>query len=243
MSKTLLVQVSVGNTYGYIYNQEAKKAAEIYNNICMPSVQKYCEKYNYDYKLVTDYPYEMDIHYFNKNTKAIDYDYSTGGKNKCSTLIRYLNMDDSNYDNIVSLDNDIWIPDWAEPIPKIDGHHGAVDLGKPWAEFKAAFNVPFGKFINGGVQMVNKVAGKSLHDFVVDKINHKVQPMIHTDQAYMNEWRSYNMPLSYTLDKKWNFMVGCYPRTSDYSKYNFIHYAGANGREIILDDYKNGLFK
>lgn len=241
MLKTLITQTSVGNTYGYIYRPDqsprAADAAALFEKYCIPSVKEYCLKHKYDYKMITEYPTDIDILFFNKSTKGKDYDYSKGGKNKCSTLIRYLNMGLEEYDQIVILDNDIWIPKWAQPLPEINGHHGAPDLGKDW-------NHPhFIKFVNGGVQMVNKQAGKSLRDFVRYKCEHKILPPVHTDQSYMNEWRSKNPAISYMLDKKWNFMVGCYPRTEDYSKYNFIHYAGWDGRSMLVEDVKKGIIK
>ena len=241
MSKTIIIQVSVGNTYGYIYRSDespkAKEASTLFEKHCITSVKRYCEKYNYDYKMITEYPTDIDILFFNKSTKSKDYDYSNGGKNKCSTLIRYLNMDQPDYDNVVILDNDIWIPEWAESLPEINGHHGVTDVGKQW-------NAPhFISFINGGVQMVNRKAGLSLHKFVKDKCIKKVLPSPHTDQAYMNEWRSQYPYLCYMLDKKWNFMVGCYPRTEDYTKYNFIHYAGWDARTILIEDVKKGIIK
>lgn len=244
MSKTLVIQVEVGGVGGYVYrpneSPDALEASKIFDRL-EPSIQRYCHKYDYDHKKITEYPTDIDILFFNKSTKGKDYNYSTGGKNKCSTLIRYLNMYNEQYDRIVCLDNDIWIPEWAQPLPEVLGHAGAPDLGKPWNNLD--FQPPFGKFINGGVQMVNKQAGKSLQEFVRDKCVRRELPKVHTDQYYMNEWRSNNVHLSYVLDKKWNFMVDCYPRTDDYSKYNFIHYAGWKGRSYLLEDYKNGIIK
>ena len=241
MSKSIIIQVSVGNTYGYVYRPDqspmARVAASLFEEHCITSVRRYCEKYNYSYKMITEYPTDVDILFFNKSTKGKDYDYSQGGKNKCSTLIRYLNMHQEEYDNVIVLDNDIWIPEWAEPLPEINGHHGVADIGKNWSA------PHFIKFVNGGVQMVNKQAAKSLQEFVKDKCKRKILPAVHTDQAYMNEWRSLNPTLSFMLNKKWNFMVGCYPRTEDYTKYNFIHYAGWDARSILIEDVKKGIVK
>ena len=246
MQKTLIIQVKVGNTPGYVYRPDqspsALEASKLIEPVLVPTVERYCKKYNYDYKRITEYPEDLDITYFNKSTKPQSYDYSKGGKNKCSTLIRYLNMD-LDYDRIVVLDNDVWIPEWAEELPEVLGHHGAVDLGKDYSAFTNQFNL--NKFINGGVQMVNREAGKSLKKYIKNAIQWKLEPPgnLHTDQAYMNHWRSQNIPISYTLTHKWNFMVDCHKRTKDYRFYNFIHYAGWLGRGIFLDDHKNGIIK
>jgi len=239
--KTLILQVKVGNTFGYVYDPKnspySAKAAETMESVCVPTVKRYCEKHGYDYKMITEYPTDIDIHFFNKNTKDLHHDYSQGGKNKCSTLIRYLNMGLPEYDRIVSLDNDIFIPESAEPLPNVLGHGGVEDRGKKWS-------VPFhDKFINGGVQIVNKVAGESLRNFVRDKCKKQELPPIHTDQAYMNEWRFWNPTMSYTLSPKWNYMVGDYPYTEDYTNMNFVHFAGWKGREYYVRNLQRGVIK
>ena len=38
-------------------------------------------------------------------------------------------------------------------------------------------------------------------------------------------------------------MVGCYPRTEDYTKYNFGHYAGWDARATLIEDVKKGIVK
>jgi len=239
MPKTLIIQVHVGNTHGYVYDSipAAKEAASLFNQICVPSVKKYAEKHGYDYKMITEYPQDIDITYFNRNTKSIDHDYSQGGKNKCSTLIRYLALDQSDYESIVTIDCDVWIPEWAEALPEISGHMGVQDKGKVW-------NIPHhGKFINGGVQMVDAATGKSISKFVRDKVINKVMPPMHTDQAFMNEWRSLNPQSSHVIDEKWNYMVGCHGRRFEYKDVNFVHYAGGAGRGIFLEDLKQGIIK
>ena len=57
----------------------------------IPSVKRYCNKYNYDYKMIIDWPDDYDVKWFNRNES----------KNKATTLIRYLNMDQPEYDRIV----------------------------------------------------------------------------------------------------------------------------------------------
>ncbi len=246
MQKTLIIQVSVGNTLGYVYrpdvSPQAYEASKLMEPYLMPTVRRYCEKYNYDYKFISEYPKDLDITYFNKSSKGEEYDYSKGGKNKCSTLIRYLHMNDD-YDRIVVLDNDIWIPEWAEELPIAEGHYGIEDLGKDYSGFNNQFNLR--KFVNGGVQMVNKSAGKSLYEYIIYAIKNKANPPggLHTDQAYMNHWRSQNIPLTYMLPYKWNYMVDCHERIKDYTKYNFIHYAGWKGRGILIEDFKEGIIK
>ena len=238
---TLIIQVKVGNTTGYAYNNPI---GDICEGVLMPTVQRYCQKYNYGYLLIDEYPKDRDITFFNKSTKSINHDYSQTGKNKCSTLIRYLNMS-RDYDQIVSLDNDIWIPEHAEKLPEIKGHMAAEDKGKSWATFRNAFELPYGKFVNGGVQMVNRHAGNSLYSYISDVVDKKSNPPLdyHSDQSYMNYWRHKNTEMSYVLDSKWNFMVSCEKRKSDYTGVNFVHYAGVSARSLLHEDLKRGVIK
>jgi len=244
--KILILQVAVGNTQGYVYDNP--KVQPLFKKHAMPSVVRYCKKWGYDYKLITEYPLEYDIHYFNNNTKPLDYDYSEGSKNKCATLIRYLHMDQPDYDAVVTLDCDIHIPETASPLPEIKGHMGVEDTGKPWTEYKKAVPLPNDTFINGGVQMVDKETGKMLCDFVKDLVIRKVPPIvIHSDQGYMNKFRSLNPKRSYILHHKWNHMMELhqhdYTSLAPYSGFNFLHYAGARARDLYINDVKRGLLQ
>lgn len=241
--KILIVQVSVGNTQGYAY--DIPEVQPLFKKYAMPSVERYCAKHGYDYKLVTEYPTDYDIHYFNKNTKPLDFDYSQGSKNKCATLIRYLHMD-TEYDAVVTLDCDVYIPDFAEPLPVITGHMGVEDTGKDWGAYKSQVRCPQNKFINGGVQMVDKETGKMLSDFVKDLIVKKTPPIVvHSDQGYMNKFRSLYPERSKVLNHKWNHMMELHPH--DYSSLvpykglNFLHYAGGRARTMFINDVKRGL--
>ena len=248
MQKTLIIQVEVGGTGGYVYNPnvspDAKAASKLFDKLTT-TVERYCKTHGYDYKKITEYPKDLDITYFNYSSKGENYDFSTGGKNKCSTLIRYLNMHDDKYDAIVTLDNDIWIPIWAEPLPEIKGHHGVEDLGKDYSGFNSQFGIPFNKFINGGVQMVNKKAGQSICQYITEAVKNKTRPIgnLHTDQSFMNHWRAQNIHHAYLLPIKWNYMVDCHERTFNYKDYNFVHYAGWKGRTTLIQDYSKGIIE
>ncbi|KKN12334.1 hypothetical protein LCGC14_1017530 [marine sediment metagenome] len=238
--KTLIIQVKVGNTSGYTYSDP--NAPNLFDEHLVPTVKRYCEKYGYEYLNITEYPSDHNCRWFNFNTKPDDYDYSKGGKNKSATLIRYLNMN-KDYDRIVSLDNDIWIPEHAEALPNVIGHHAVKDSGKTWDTFRKQNSLPFDTFVNGGVQMVNREAGTSLYSFIEQVCKLKTPPIngYHSDQGYMNYWRSQHKNLSYVLPDKWNHMVGCVPKPQDYSGVNFVHYAGDATRQHLKDDLKKGI--
>jgi hypothetical protein len=229
---TLIIQVKVGDAAGYDYN---KPMGNLFENVLMPSVRRYCEKNEYDYLLIEEYPKEYDINFFHTlNPK---------NKNKGSTLIRYLNMN-RNYDRIVSLDNDIWIPKHAQRLPEINGHMAVRDIGKSWRESKTP-NLAHGKFVNGGVQMVDRATGLKIHEYFKTVVKEKIPPIndYHSDQSYLNDWRGKNAMFAHLLDKKWNFMVSCHERRNNYNGINFVHYAGAEARDILHDDLANGVLK
>jgi len=244
--KVLVIQVTIG-TAGYLYKDNYAGVSDKFTEFLVPTVKRYCEKYGYDYTMITEEPKDKNIRFFNYDDKPRDYDYSKGGKNKSSTLVRYLNMNQPNYDAVVTLDNDIYIPPWAEPLPKIKGHMGVQDLGKPWDKFTRVHRVPQNKFVNGGVQMVDKETGRKLYDYISYVVDKQIPPIenIHSDQSYMNFFRSQNYDNSYVLDTKWNFMVPFHnlDGISPYRNQNFIHYAGQFARPIFENDRKRGLIE
>ena len=240
--KNLVIQVMIGAP-GYAYNNiETPKEFEDY---CMPSVKRYCEKHGYDYKLITEFPKDHDPRWFNFNTKPDSFNYRQGGKQKGSTLVRYLNMYNENYDNVISLDCDIYIPEIAEPLPEIKGHVGVQDLGKGWETFRSSYELPEDTFVNGGVQMVNKEAGKMIYDFMVHVVDNQIMPPLgyKSDQSYMNYWRSENHDKAFLLGTEWNYMPGPWYKTIDVNNKNFIHYAGQFGRDYLREHIKKGIVK
>jgi hypothetical protein len=217
--KTLIFQVKIGEVAGYVYGFD--NAPNLFEKHLMPTVQRYCNKHGYDYLEITDFPKDHECTWFN---------YS-GEKNKASTLVRYLSMN-KEYDRIVSLDNDIWIPEHAEPLPDIDGHYAVIDQ---YAK----------TFVNGGVQMVDRKTGKLIYQHFANICKDKTPPINGhwSDQSYLNHWRSLNTKSSHLLDKKWNYMVSCHKRSSNYENANFIHYAGRKSRPLLIEDISKGIIQ
>ena len=241
--KILVLQVKIGIA-GYVYG--SPEAPDLFEKHLMPTVVRYCKKHGYDYKLVEEYPNDHDLLWFNFSSKPIDHDYSAGGKNKSSTLVRYLNMHNSEYDAIVSLDCDVYISPDAEPLPKIDGHMAVKDLGKSWETFRKNIPLPHDTFVNAGVQMVSRDTSKHIYDYFAYVAKNKVQPIdgYHSDQSYMNYFRSQHPEDSKLLDYKWNYMVGCHKRNDEINPFkgqNFVHYAGQATRSTLINDIKNGI--
>lgn len=239
--KTLVVQVSIGIS-GYIYTNP--QATSDFDTHLMPTVKRYCDRFGYDYKLVTEYPQHVDVTWFNYNTKPKDFDYSKTGKNKSTTLVRYLNMYNPEYDRVISLDNDIYIPETAEPLPEVKGHMAVRDLGKSWDDFRSKIKLPQDTFVNAGVQMVDKETGKLLQEYIEKVCKKQTPPIVgyHSDQGYMNYFRSNNPERANLLDYKWNYMAACH-KPRKITSQNFVHYAGVEARAYFYEDLKRGLIK
>ena len=218
--KVLIFQVMIGDG-GYGYGDNLSQHFEKH---LMPSVRRYCKKHGYNYKLITEPPKDIDISWFNNKNEE---------KDRSSTLIRYLNMDQPDYDMVVSLDCDIFIPEHAEKIPVIKGHGAVKDKG--------------GKdrsFINGGVQIMDSETGTIFCNHMRNQIkNKKKVKRQKSDQQYPREWRKRNSKLAVVLDFKWNYMVAHLSKGNiNYNNACFIHYAGKLGREVFKRDLERGYF-
>lgn len=237
--KVLILQVSIG-TSGYVYSTPG--AAADFDRYLIPTVIRYCDKYGYDYQMIKEYP--CDLSWFNRSTKPGNFDYSKSGKQKASTLVRYLHMHQPEYDAIVSLDNDIYIPSDAEPLPEIQGHMAVPDLGKTWEGFRKKVKLPNDIFVNAGVQMVDRVTGTQLYSYFKSIVKNKTPPIFgyHSDQGYMNYFRACNLEISHTLGYEWNYMTSCHKPRNIEGK-NFVHYAGVEAREYFYEDLKSGELK
>lgn len=240
--KTLVFQVVIGSP-GYAYSRA--EATSEFEKYLMPTVSRYCEKHGYDYQLITKYPEEHDPRWFNFNTKKDSYNYRAGGKQKAATLVRYLNLNQPEYDRIVSLDCDIYIPEDADPLPEVKGHMAARDVGKSWHDFRNAFSLPKDTFVNAGVQMVDKDTALKLYKYFATIVDRKIQPPINykSDQSYMNKWRSENHKTSNILGDEWNYMMGDFQKNLNMKNKNFVHFAGESGRYYLKEALKKGEIK
>ena len=230
--KVLVFQVRLGselylssrNTY---YNDSNVLATYI-SEYLRPSVINYCNKYSYDYRLITECPADLDIEWY--------HDIRFPDRNIKSTLIRYYHMFQEQYDAVVSLDNDIYIKPDAEPLPFIKGHMGVQTA---WIAGKLGNH----HLINGGVQMVDQATGMLVKKYFENICNLKIKPppTFFSDQYYINKFRIKLPQHAYFLDPKWNWLVK--ERVDqDYNKANFIHYCGGEGRKKLTQDIKNKVF-
>ena len=104
--KTLIIQVDIN--YGTQWGD--KNTVKFLRTHCIPSVQSYCRKNNYEYTLIKNSKYEKDIGKF-------DFFY-TKLKHYAFERYYYFNND---YEQTVYLDNDVFIFNEAEALPDITG--------------------------------------------------------------------------------------------------------------------------
>jgi len=230
--RVLVFQVRLGNESYHsnrnIYYSNADLVTAYISEYLRPSVINYCHRYNYDYRLITECPVDLDIEWYH-DTRFPD-------RNIKSTLIRYYHMFQEHYDAVVSLDNDIYIKSDTDPLPFIKGHMGVEGT-------KIVDALGNHGLINGGVQMVDQATGILIKKYFEKICNLKIKPPLtfFSDQYYINKFRIKLPQYAYFLDPKWNWLVKKHVDQS-YSKANFIHYCGGEGRKKLEQDIKNKVF-
>lgn len=214
--KTLVLQVNIGR--GTYTNNTNKFTTNHIEEILMPSIRSYCDKYGYDYKLVKDYPENWDVKWFAvKNSKEKD-----------TTLIKYFYANQDEYDRILFLDTDVYATPYALELPPIE-------------EYGVIKNNPTIRGVtNGGVQYFDKKTGVALHKFITNVLRKKDSKII-SEQKHLDQFRKTYKEWKW-LDISWNYMPAQH-KTLDYKNVNFIHYAGEKGRKQFLKDLDKGLFK
>ena len=103
---TLIFQIDIGK--GTQWSSE--ETIKVIRNIFIPSVKKYAKKFNYDYKLITESEYEKnggDFLFLATREKHFSFE-------------RYFHIKEK-YDQIVYIDNDVYVVDKAQPLPTIKG--------------------------------------------------------------------------------------------------------------------------
>ena len=238
--KILVFQVKIDRgIYGYDKTDLNDVSCKV-EELLMPSVQKYCNRYGYDYALFRKVPKELNVEWF-KDEKYPE-------RNISSTLIRYFQMFNENYDAVVSLDNDIYITPHAEPLPNISGHMGVHDILFNNSDYLQNFPSYYKKIdtsigiINGGVQMADCDTGLQIKKYIKSICENKTPPIqkYYSDQNYINYFR-YKIPeKSKLLENKWNFLVSRY-KYDNLDGLNFVHYSGYYGRRILYRDIQKGL--
>ena len=210
------------------------------NNICMPSVKKYATKFGYDYKLYT----ENICPNFGKNFLL-----SEGTYISCNKYFYSYYRGHENYDQIVYIDNDVYVFDNAEKLPLINNLSGIAEPeesichDKFSKHFKISQNI---KYVNAGVLLFSNGTGKKIKNYFEKRFNQqKKGGWKNTDNGILNELIYIDRELEINLlNKKWNYMPHLC-KTIDNTRPNFLHFVGGHGKNYLklLSDQSSDIRK
>ena len=206
--------------------------------ICIPSVQRYCQKHGYEYQLITESKYEKEIGKFDfLATKLKHYAFE-----------RYYYLFGEKSFNIY-LDNDIYIFNEADPLPPIKGLMNVREPeGNSSKIFREVNNLPPDiPYYNSGVIMADKDNSKKLSEYMINRLlTYKRAKGKNTDNMMLNEYLIENEIEFNELGCEWNYMPFL-PNSEKTTKPNFYHFIGGYGKAVIkllqsqkklqLDDY------
>ena len=137
-SKHLVIQIDIGQGTQWGNKETINPIREIF----MPSVKKYCKKFDYDYVVINKSIYELKY-------KTFDF---LETKNKHYSFERYFHFE-NDYDYTVYIDNDVYIYKDAEELPIIKGLMNAKEPeGNSSKIFREVNNLDFDvAYYNSGV--------------------------------------------------------------------------------------------
>lgn len=220
MKKTKVLQIDInkGTQWG------DKNTNKFIREFCIPSVQNFCSKYNYDYDLITESVYEK---------KYGQFDF-LATKEKHYSFERYFHFK-GDFDNIVYVDNDVYVHRDCEPLPKINGLMNAKEPeGKSSNIFREVNSLPIEfSYYNSGVTMCDNVTATFLSNYMINRLdNYERAKGKNTDNMMLNEFIIKNKLIFRELDSKWNYMPFL-PNSIKIENFNFFHFVGITGKKLV----------
>jgi len=206
--KVLVLQVRIGSSdlnalHGVGYNTWQK----FEQDVCMPSVVKWADKNNYDYKLVT-----------HSSISNLDF-FPTNNHRYAAERLMHFNF--TKYDYLIYIDSDIFIMNSAPEFNLIPGLSIAkensgipVDGTQKESEWMVGRYTKYLKafrkaYYNSGVLCMDKETGANIYKFFINKLlegdNTDIQ---FADQDIINQWIVHNK--CNILDQKWNHFARNY---------------------------------
>ena len=225
--KTLIIQVDIN--YGTQWGD--KNTVKFLRTHCIPSVQSYCRKNNYEYTLIKNSKYEKDIGKF-------DFFY-TKLKHYAFERYYYFNND---YEQTVYIDNDVFIFNEAEALPNITGLMSVKEPdGNSSKIFREVNNLEsHHPYYNSGVIMTDHLTSSHLANYMLSRLENYIRAKgKNTDNMMLNEYILENQNNFTRLDDKWNYMPFL-PNAKIIHKPNFFHFVGVQGKELIKIILDNG---
>ena len=238
-SKHLILQIDIEQGTQWGGNQTIQPIRDLF----IPSVKKYCKKYNYDHILIK----ESTLKKRNKNLDFLE------TKQKHFSFERYFHFENS-YDFTIYIDNDVYIYDDAEELPKING---LMNVREPEGNSSKIFrevnklDLNYG-YYNSGVTFCDNMSAGKLSKYMIKRYDQNIRSKgKNSDNMLLNEFIMENKNIFTELGSEWNYMPFL-PNSKKIEKPNFFHFVGIMGKNIInklqdnrisiidfLDDVKN----
>ncbi len=220
INKHLILQIDIGN--GTQWGES--KTIDPIRKIFIPSVKKYCEKFDYDYLLIHESEYEK---------KYGEFDF-LATKFKHYSFERYFHFN-NNYDYTIYIDNDVYIFPDAERLPEFNGLGNVREPeGNSSRIFREINNLDntYGYF-NSGVTFCDNLTAKQLSSYMIQRLEKKHRPKgKNSDNMLLNEFIIENKKIFTEIGSEWNYMPFL-ANSKKINKPNFFHFVGIMGKEII----------
>tara|TARA_A100001011_G_scaffold338776_1_gene369803 strand:- start:3198 stop:3926 length:729 start_codon:yes stop_codon:yes gene_type:complete len=219
-SNYLFIQIDIGQ--GTQWGNQ--KTINPIRDIFIPSVKEYCNKFNYDYYLITDSVYEK---------KYINFDFLET-KNKHFSFERYFHFN-NNYNYTIYIDNDVYIYPNAKPLPKIKGLMNVREPeGNSSKIFRAVHNLSEDcGYFNSGVTFCDKEIATKLSKYMINRLENKSRSKgKNSDNMLLNEFILENKKHFNELGCEWNYSPFL-PNSKKTNDPNFFHFVGIHGKNII----------
>ena len=219
-SKFLILQIDIGVGTQWGNENTINPIREVF----IPSVKKYCKKFQYDYSIITKSSYEE---------KYANFDF-LATKNKHYSFERYFHFN-NDYDYTIYIDNDVYVFSDAEPLPEFVGLRNAREPeGNSSKIFREVNNLQdsYG-YYNSGVTFCDNSTAKKLSNYMIDRLNNKIRAKgKNSDNMLLNEFIVENKEIFTEIGNEWNYMPFL-PNSKIIKKPNFFHFVGILGKEII----------
>ncbi len=219
-SKFLILQIDIGEGTQWGSKNTINPIREVF----IPSVKKYCKKFQYDYSIITKSSYEEKYPNFDFLAK----------KNKHYSFERYFHFN-NDYDYTIYIDNDVYVFSDAEPLPEFVGLRNAREPeGNSSKIFREVNNLQdsYG-YYNSGVTFCDNSTAKKLSNYMIDRLNNKIRPKgKNSDNMLLNEFIIENKEIFTEIGNEWNYMPFL-PNSKIIKKPNFFHFVGILGKKLI----------
>jgi len=219
-SNYLIIQIDIGSGTQW----GSKDTINPIRDIFIPSVKKYCNKFQYDYSLIKESVYES--RYGNFDFLAT--------KNKHYSFERYFHFN-NDYDYTIYIDNDVYIFPDAEALPEFEGLRNVREPeGNSSKIFREVNNLDdsYGYF-NSGVTLCDNITANKLASYMIGRLDKKNRAKgKNSDNMLLNEFIIENKEIFKEIGCEWNYMPFL-PNSKIIEKPNFFHFVGILGKEII----------